>query len=102
MTGVFIDIPAVFAFEVVVPHGTRFVGMHANVSINVGHIYLSEQNIFLFDGSRGLRVLSDAIATDYRRTKDQENLHLVGSINDFAKRVIYLVVPTVDNTGNIT
>lgn len=96
MTGVFIDLPAVFAFEVVVPHGTRFVGLHGLVSINIGHIYLSEQNIFLFDGSRGLRVLSDLIATDYRRVKDQENLHLVGSTNDYAKQVIYFSVPSIE------
>lgn len=95
MTGVFIDIPAIFAFEVVVAHGTRFVGLHGLVSINVGHIYLSEQNIFLFDGSRGLRVLSDLLATDYRKVKDQENLHLVGSTNDYAKRVIYLSIPSI-------
>lgn len=101
MTGVFIDLPAVFAFEVVVPHGTRFVGLHGLVSINVGHVYLSEQNIFLFDGSRGLRVLSDAIATDYRAVKDQENLHLVGSINDFGKRVIYFAVPNLSGGATI-
>ncbi len=97
MTGIFVDIPAVFAFEVVIPHGIRFVGINSLVSINVGHIYLSEQNIMLFDGSRGLRVLSDSIVTDYRVSKDQENLHLVASLNDFAKQTIYFVVPTQDD-----
>ncbi len=95
ITSIFIDLPAVFAFEVVVPEGTRFIGKNALVSIDVGHIYLSEQSIYLFDGSRGLRVLGDMIATDYRSVKDQENLHLVASTNDFAKRMIFFAVPDV-------
>lgn len=95
MSAIFVDLPAVFAFEVVIPEGTRFIGKNALVSVDVGHIYLSEQSIYLFDGSRGLRVLGDMIATDYRATKDQENLHLVASTNDFAKRMIFFAVPAV-------
>lgn len=101
MTAVFIDLPAVFAFEVVIPHGTRFIGRNGLVSVDVGHIYLSEQSIYLFDGSRGLRVLSDLIATDYRFTKDQENLHLIGSINDFAKQTIFFSVPNQSSSATI-
>lgn len=101
MTAIFVDLPAVFAFEVVIPHGTRFISRNAVVSVDVGHIYLSEQSIYLFDGSRGLRVLGDLIATDYRATKDQANLHLVGSINDFAKRTIFFAVPNQSGSSTI-
>ena len=96
MTAVFVDLPAVFAFEVVIPHGLRFVGMHGLVSINVGHVYLSEQNIYLFDGTRGLRILGNLISTDYQSVKDQEHLYLVASINDYARETLYFAVPALD------
>lgn len=93
MTGVFVGLPAVFIFEVVIPNGIRLVGPKAIASINVGHVFLSEENIYLFDGTRGLRVLGDSIYTDYKQFKDFANLQRTTLLNDFAKRTIYFAVP---------
>ena len=96
MTGVFVDAPAYFAFEVVIPEGTRLVSAKSVLSINVGHVYASEENFYIFDGTRGLRVIGDAIKSDYKRRKDQENLHLVCALNDFSKRVLFYAIPQLD------
>lgn len=96
MTGVFVDAPAYFAFEVVIPEGTRLVGPKSIVSINVGHVYVSEENIYLFDGTRGLRVLGDAVYSDYKLRKDFERLELLVGVNDYSKRTLYFSVPGID------
>ena len=95
LTGVSVGLPAVFQFELLVPEGTRFASPRGVVSINVGHIYVSEENFYLFDGSRGLRVLGDGIYTDYKQTKNQETLYLAAGLNDYSKRTIYFSIPAV-------
>lgn len=95
MTGVFVDLPAVFAFEVVVPEQAGFINLNAQVSVNVGHIYLSDENIYLFDGTRGLRILGNEIRSDYKAIKDHEQSHKICALNDQAKRTIYFAVPDV-------
>lgn len=95
MTSVFVGLPAVFAFEVVIPEGTRLVSQKAITSINVGHIFLSEQAFYLFDGTRGLRPLSDNVVPDYKLVKDHALLYRVATINDHSKRTIYIAVPDI-------
>jgi len=101
MTGVFIDAPAYFGFELVIPEGTRLVSPKSIVSINVGHVYLSEENVYLFDGTRGLRVLGDPIYSDYKQRKDFENLHIITALNDYSKRTLYFAVPSVGTESTI-
>lgn len=99
MTGTYIGGTAVFAFEVVIPAGTRLVSGGSVTNINVGHLYVSQENFYLFDGTRGLRVLGDAIYSDYKGRKDHENLYQICCLNDFAKRTIYWAIP--DLTGGV-
>lgn len=96
MTAVFVDVPVVYAFEVVIPEGVRLVSPHSVLSVNVGHIYASEENFYLFDGTRGLRPLGDAIYSDYKITKDQALLYSSSSLNDFSKRTFFFAFPAIE------
>lgn len=98
-SGIFIGSPFIFAFETVIPAGTRLAGEKGIVSINVGHIYSSEENFYLFDGSRGMRTLGDVIRTDYKDQRKQDLKHQIATLNDFSKRTIYFATPTQDTSG---
>lgn len=100
-SGIFIGLPFIFAFETIIPTGTRLASAKGIVSINVGHVYLSQENVYLFDGSRGIRTLADIIRDDYKSVKDHENLHQTAMLNDYAKRTIFMALPTVDGSGVI-
>jgi len=95
MVGVFVDLPAVFAFEAVIPEGTRLATSRLITSINVGHIYFSEENLYLFDGTRGLRTLGTLNYSDYKARKDHERLHLSCVLNDYAKRTMFFSIPDI-------
>lgn len=94
--GIFVGLPAVFAFEIVIPVGTRLVSPKSIISINIGHVYASEENFYVFDGTRGLRVVSDLIRTDYKAVKDQDKLHRVTAVNDHSKRTVYFAIPDLE------
>ncbi|MHA2265860.1 MAG: hypothetical protein ACXAEN_26000, partial [Candidatus Thorarchaeota archaeon] len=98
--GAYVGSPFIFVFETIIPRGTRLASPNSVVSINVGHVFASEENFYLFDGSRGMRTLGDAIRNDYRDVKDQENIHRVAALNDYSKKTIYLALPSTDS-GNI-
>lgn len=93
ITATFVGSPAIFGFDVVIPQGARLVSPNAIVSINVGHIYAAEENFYLFDGTRGLRVLSETIYTDYKESKDHSRLYLCSALNDYAKKTLYFAFP---------
>jgi hypothetical protein len=99
-SGIYVGLPAVFAFETIIPEGTRLTSPKSVVSINVGHVYASEENFYLFDGSRGLRTLSDIIRSDYKTVKDHDTLYKTAAINDYSKKTIYVAFPDSD-TGAI-
>jgi len=100
-SGIFVGQPFIFAFENIIPQGTRLAASKGISSINVGHIYASEENFYLFDGSRGLRTLADIIRTDYKDQRDQDTIHQMVSLNDFSKKTIYTSVPTLDDLGMV-
>lgn len=100
-SGIFIGGTFIFAFEVIIPEGVRLASSKGIVSINVGHIYASEENFYLFDGTRGLRSLSDIIRTDYKALKDQNTIYKMAAINDYSKKTIFIAFPTQDNLGII-
>jgi hypothetical protein len=96
VNAVFVGLPYVFGFETVIPVGTRLTSSRSVTSINVGHIYAAQENFYIFDGTRGLRTISDIIQSDYRGSKDNDNLHKVATLNDPAKRTIYAAIPDLD------
>ena len=98
-SGIFVGSTFIFAFETVIPAGTRLASAKGISSINVGHIYASEENFYLFDGSRGLRALADIIRSDYKDQRDQATIHQMATLNDYSKRTVYISVPTLDSLG---
>jgi hypothetical protein len=101
VNGIFVGLPFVFGFETVIPEGTRLVSPNSIVSINVGHVYASQENFYLFDGTRGLRTLSDIIRSDYKVAKDHDYLYQCCSLNDYAKRTVFVAFPDSATSGII-
>lgn len=101
-SGIFVGGTAIFQFETIIPEGTRLAGANGIVSINVGHVYASEENFYLFDGTRGLRTLGDIIRTEYKEVKDQEFLHRAIIFNDFSKRTLYISIPDSLSTSGVS
>lgn len=93
---IFVGLPAIFAFEVVIPEGTRLVSPRAVIPINVGQVYASEENFYLFDGTRGMRVVGDTVREDYKTRKDHARLHEVCTLNDYSKKTIFIAVPDLE------
>jgi len=92
---------AVFAFEATIPTGTRLASAGSIISIDLGHVFVAEENFYIFDGSRGLLVIGEAIYNDYAGNKDQENLHRLTALNDYSKRTLFFSVPQLDGTSTI-
>lgn len=93
VTGMYNGLPAVFIFETVIPQGTRLAAPNAITSLNIGHVFVSEENFYLFDGTRGLRVLGENIYSDYKVVKDFSYLYKTSCLTDFSKRTMYFAVP---------
>jgi len=101
MTGVYVGNTAVFAFDLVIPEGLRLASPTILTSINVGHVFASQENFYLFDGTRGLRIIGDMIYSHYKANKDQELLYRSASLNDHAKRTLYFAIPDVAGGTNV-
>lgn len=91
--GIFVGLPLVFAFETIIPEQVRLISPHAVTSINIGHIYASEEEFVLFDGSRGLRIIGEVIRSDYKEVRKLESLHKAYLFNDAKRRTIYFSIP---------
>lgn len=100
VNGAYVGSPLIFAFETIIPKGTRLVSPKGVIPFNVGHVFLSEENVYVFDGTRGMRTVGDNIREDYKVRKDQSNLHKVATLNDWAKRTVYISLP--DQEGGST
>ena len=101
VTGINVGPPAIFAFETVIPQGTRYASSKGITSINVGHLYVAEENFYLFDGTRGLRVLTDAVWNHYKNSKDQSLIHEVCVLNDYSKRTLYFAFPDLEGRTSV-
>lgn len=99
ITAIFVGLPAIFAFETVIPSGTRFSSAKSILPLNVGHVWPSEQNFYLFDGSRGMRTVGEPIKDDYKENKDFEHIKGACALNDFSRRTLFLSFP--DTTGEV-
>ncbi|MEK0324558.1 MAG: hypothetical protein QQN63_02545 [Nitrosopumilus sp.] len=98
-TGIFVGSPFIFAFETIIPEGIRLASHNAVISVHIGHYYASQENVYLFNGTRGLRTLADAIRNEYTTVKDFDNLHKIALLNDYSKRTMYMALPTTDGVG---
>lgn len=100
-TAIFAGLPAVFVFETIIPAGIRLVSGSSIASIDIGHIYVSEENFYLFDGTRGLRVLGEKIHNDYKANKDHASIRQICSLNDTSRKTLYFAIPSPDANTTI-
>ncbi len=89
----FLGPPIIFSVEVLL-QGTRLVSGLGVVSFGSAHLYCSQENIYFFDGTRGIRSVGDKIRKLYKQDIDLEYGSRLFAFNDVAKRVIFIVVPT--------
>lgn len=93
ITSTFVGLPVVFTFEAVV-EDTRLVSPRAVLDFGPAHLYCTQENIYLFDGSRGIRPVGNKVRTLYKQDLDSESGELFFTFNDIARRFAFIVVPT--------
>lgn len=98
ITGIFVGLPAVFSFETIISEGTRLTSAKGIVPLDIGHIFPSEENFYLFDGSRGLRPIGNPVKEDYKKNKDFNRLGSASAFNDFSRRTVFLSFRDVADT----
>jgi hypothetical protein len=81
-----------FSFEQVLEE-TRLVSARSIVNIGPYHLYMSQENIVLFDGTRLTREIGDRIHRKYREELYVEHRYKAWAFNDAAKRHVYFNVP---------
>jgi hypothetical protein len=83
----------IFAFEKLIG-GTRLVSPRAIVNVRGFHLFLTQENIQLFDGSRQLRVIADKIAPKLRDELASSLRSRAWAFLDIAKNQVYWGVPS--------
>lgn len=91
---------AIYTFEKIVG-STRLVSMRGIVNVSGFHLYMNQENIIWFDGSKILRVMGDQITRTYREELYVNNRDLAFGYHDAAKRRLYFSVPTGPSSNKI-
>ena len=91
---------AIYTFDKVV-EDSRLVSMRGVVNISGFHLYMNQDNIIFFDGSKLLQVVGDQIMRSYR-----EELYVNGRTNafafhDFPKQRVYFNLPTGPSASKV-
>jgi len=84
---------AIFTFERLV-RNTRLISGRAVVPVGPYHFFLSQENFYIFDGSRLIKPIGDAVKKDYRTQVDLDQLGHAFGFHDPAKKHIYWGIPT--------
>jgi len=83
----------IFSFERVAQQ-IRLVSARAIVDVGPYHLYMSAENIYLFDGNRVSRPVADRVQTQYREQLFVDNRDQAFAFLDLAKNQVYFNVPT--------
>lgn len=73
---------------------TRLLSPKSIANLGAFHMFLSQENVFLFDGSRLMRTMGDKIYRQYREEVDVANAYQAFAFPDFARQQAYFVIPT--------
>jgi len=73
---------------------SRLISGRTVVSVGPYLLYMSQENIYLYDGSRVVQPVGDAIHLSYRVDLSAENSPKGFAFHDAAKRRVYWAVPT--------
>jgi len=90
----------VFSYEQVLRE-TRLLSPRAIVNLGPFHIYISQENFYLFDGTRLLRTVGDAAQGDYRGNINLDLANQAFAFHDSPVNEVYFVIPTSGTTTRI-
>lgn len=82
----------IFSLEIVAQQ-TRLVSGRTIVNLGPFHVFLSQENAFLFDGSRLVRSLGDKIYRLYRKELAVSRASEAFAYHDAARQQVYFTVP---------
>lgn len=84
---------AVLIAAEIILQNVRLVSARGVVSFGSAHMYVSQENIYFFDGTRSIRGVGDTIRKQLKQDLSLNNRHRLFAFNDVAKRIIFIVVP---------
>lgn len=99
-TATYVGGSQLYTFEKVL-NDTRLVSARSIVNVSAFHLYLNQENIIFFEGSKLIRVVGDPITRTYR-----EELYVNGrteafAFHDPAKQHIYFNIPLGPSTSKV-
>lgn len=82
-----------FSFEIL-NHGIRLLSGRSVVSVGPYILFASAENIYLYDGTRMLRPVGNAIKRDYRDLVGRDDVEEAFAVHDPVKHRVYWYTPT--------
>jgi hypothetical protein len=89
-----------FNFEQTVQN-TRLLSPRAISAIGPFHVYASQENFYLLDGSRLVRPIGDRVYREYRELVDLSLNRRAFSFHDAVRHLVYFVIPTSTTGGRV-
>jgi hypothetical protein len=80
---------------------TRLVSSRSIVNVGPYHLYMSAENIYLFDGNRVSRPIGDIVQTQYREELFVNRRHEAFAFLDRAKNQVYFHIPITETESRI-
>lgn len=77
---------------------TRLLSPRGIVNLGPFHLYMSTENIYLFEGTRLTRPIGDAVQTDFRATLNLDLADQAFAFHDTPLNNVYFVVPSSATT----
>jgi hypothetical protein len=90
----------IFSFERLLSD-TRLASARSVVDVSGSHMFLGQENVYLFDGTRNLLPLADLISLRTREELQSDLKARAWAFLDKAKNNVYWCIPTGDDTSNI-
>jgi hypothetical protein len=88
---------SVFTFEKILQE-TRLISPRSIVNIGPFHLFLSQENVIYFDGTKLWGHIGNRIYRSYRDELDASNRHLAFAFHDVAKMHVYFNYPIVGDS----
>lgn len=83
---------AIYSFEQVAQE-TRLVSGRSIANLGPFHVFLSQENVYLFDGSRLTRTLGDRIFRQYREELSVPRAYEAFAFHDSPRQQVHFVIP---------
>ena len=81
-----------YTFETLI-QDTRLLSPRSIVSVGPFQLFMSQENVYLFDGSRLLRPIGNKIQKDLKELVNLESNHLAFAFHDSARRQVFWTIP---------